>query len=69
MLTSNIAAARSNRPTLVASIISVNGSARTAKLATIARLKDEYRKKLQEKQTDDAVQELKSLLTVVQNID
>jgi hypothetical protein len=69
MLTSNIAATRSNHPTLVASILSVNGSARTAKLAIIARIKEEYRKKLQEKQTDDAVQELKSLLNVVQNID
>lgn len=58
------------RPTLVASIISVNGSARTAKLSTMARIRKVYRQRLLDNQSDPRVlEEMHSLLNLVQNID
>ncbi|CAJ1945884.1 unnamed protein product [Cylindrotheca closterium] len=58
------------RPTLVASVISVNGSARTAKLSTMARIRKVYRQRILENDKDPKlVEELHSLLSLVQNID
>lgn len=77
MLTNNVAS-NGNSMRLVASVLSVNGSARTAKLATMARLKKEYRgrsarNKAFSSKGDDALrtmmQELQSRLAVIQNID
>lgn len=77
MLTNNVAS-NGNSMRLVASVLSVNGSARTAKLATMARLKKEYRGKSARNKAfsskgDDALrtmmQELQSRLAVIQNID
>jgi len=62
------------RPTLVASVVSVNGSARTAKLSTMARIRKVYRKRilsLENNNRDDPkmLEELHALLRLVQNID
>mmetsp|Transcript_33201 Transcript_33201/g.80271 ORF Transcript_33201/g.80271 Transcript_33201/m.80271 type:complete len:182 (+) Transcript_33201:1119-1664(+) len=58
------------RPTLVASVISVNGSARTAKLSTMARIRKVYRQRILDNDRDPkVVEELHSLLRLVQNID
>ena len=58
------------RPTLVASVISVNGSARTAKLSTMARIRKVYRQRILENNRDPkVVEELHSLLSLAQNID
>lgn len=80
--TSNVKKNINNQPTrIVASVISVKGSARTAKLATMARVKEYYKKKLlllsgkkkkqqpQKSQHEALVKELQSLLTTIQNID
>jgi hypothetical protein len=79
MLT-NTSMATSKRPTMVASVVSVNGSARTAKLATMSRVKKYYRKQLLllnwkgEKQRSppriqSMTKDLEKILRTIQNID
>ena len=62
-----------NRPA-VASVISVNGSARTAKLATIAQVRRSYRENLKanpynEKELNKTCKTLEDALSAIQNID
>eukprot|EP00980_Cylindrotheca_fusiformis_P009015 scaffold1934_cov79-Cylindrotheca_fusiformis.AAC.4 len=73
-VTNNTTSSSSRRPTLVASVLSVNGSARTAKLATIARIQKEFQipiqKELPNPTTESLLlQELQSLIVTIQNID
>jgi hypothetical protein len=59
--------------TVAASVVSVNGSARTAKLATMARVRTSYRRRLKGMQQGKELQrecgKLEELLGTIQSID
>lgn len=57
------------KPNLVASVVSINGSARTAKLSTMARIRKVYRQLILSNRDRKTVEKLRSILTLVQNID
>jgi hypothetical protein len=59
-------------PTVVASVLSVNGSARTAKLAAMAHIRKCFRLKLKDmegKELQRACGKLEETLSSIQNID
>eukprot|EP00934_Nitzschia_sp_Nitz4_P009219 Nitzschia sp. Nitz4//scaffold123_size70294//35639//36226//NITZ4_005928-RA/size70294-exonerate_est2genome-gene-0.77-mRNA-1//-1//CDS//3329534485//9209//frame0 len=66
--------APSKCPTIVASVLAVSGCARTAKLATIARLRKIFRHQIQSlgkdsKRSRQELQKLETLTTTIQSID
>ena len=78
LLTSNkySSTEKERRPCLVASVLSVNGSARSAKLAAMGRVKNYYSKRMLSKSDDNSkegrheiLKNLESTLAAIQSID